>query len=277
MAQTASYQDIRSMAATARRNDRICGHSVRFWCIAMKQAIKSLLLKHPILASLVPGWGFPDNARRVIQGEVFTKVLNGSDFSGRCLNAGSGEGLFNSFLDSRPGIQQVTDIDIKEPNAAPNHLRTVGSLTNMPLPDSHFDSCLCTEVIEHIEDDAQAVAELARVLKPNGLLLLSVPTPPAPYDDEHVREGYTLAQITQLLESSGFEVINSSYCFYFFMRVLIETWHWQYTVIGKKQRNFYPRIAIELLMHLDRHIPIGPPWDLVVLARKSPHERASGR
>ncbi|MFH1886796.1 MAG: class I SAM-dependent methyltransferase [Pseudomonadota bacterium] len=45
----------------------------------------------------------------------------------------------------------------------------------LPFPGGHFDLVICSEVLEHLPDDRAAVAELARVLKPGGVLAVSVP------------------------------------------------------------------------------------------------------
>ncbi|HZP65236.1 MAG TPA: methyltransferase domain-containing protein [Rudaea sp.] len=46
--------------------------------------------------------------------------------------------------------------------------------------DSSFDLATCTEVLEHVPDDAAAFAELRRVLRPGGRLLFTVPLHDAP-------------------------------------------------------------------------------------------------
>ncbi len=51
----------------------------------------------------------------------------------------------------------------------------VGDATNMRFPDSCFDKVLASEVIEHIPDCEKALAEIWRVLKPGGCLVLSTP------------------------------------------------------------------------------------------------------
>jgi SAM-dependent methyltransferase len=51
-----------------------------------------------------------------------------------------------------------------------------GDGTRLPFPDDTFDHIICSEVMEHIPDDAAAAAELARVLKPGGTLAVTVPT-----------------------------------------------------------------------------------------------------
>ena len=60
------------------------------------------------------------------------------------------------------------------------HFSLDDSITSLPFENSQFDRCICTDVLEHIQDDNAAVAELARCLRPEARLLLSVPHPPAP-------------------------------------------------------------------------------------------------
>src|SRR5262249_2010762 len=153
--------------------------------------------------------GYPDTARLLAQGAAFRAILGGRQFGGVCLNAGYGEGLYSSLLESLPGVSRIENIDIAassrvailHPDSRNRFIR--GSLTSLPYPDRTFDSCLCSEVIEHIPNHERAVQELARVLRPGGLLLASVPQTPAPYDPAHVRQGYTFAEFGSLLESRG--------------------------------------------------------------------------
>ena len=51
-----------------------------------------------------------------------------------------------------------------------------GNATSLPFDDSCFDKVICSEVLEHLPHDGQAVAELHRVLKDGGRLAVSVPT-----------------------------------------------------------------------------------------------------
>lgn len=46
-------------------------------------------------------------------------------------------------------------------------------LTQLPYPEATFDKVLCISTVEHVPDDFKAAAELARVLKPGGRLLLT--------------------------------------------------------------------------------------------------------
>ena len=48
-------------------------------------------------------------------------------------------------------------------------------ITDLPFADNSFDVVICSEVLEHISDDRKALHELARVLRPGGHLVVSVP------------------------------------------------------------------------------------------------------
>ena len=50
-----------------------------------------------------------------------------------------------------------------------------GTAYSLPFPDSTFDRIVAAEVIEHLPDDRRAMAELFRVLKPGGLIAVTVP------------------------------------------------------------------------------------------------------
>lgn len=50
-----------------------------------------------------------------------------------------------------------------------------GDVLDLPFAAASFDLVLCCEVLEHVPDDRRAAAELARVLRPGGTLVVSVP------------------------------------------------------------------------------------------------------
>lgn len=51
----------------------------------------------------------------------------------------------------------------------------IGDISNLPFSDRQFDLVCAFDVIEHVSDDRQALAELSRVLKDDALLIFSVP------------------------------------------------------------------------------------------------------
>ena len=97
--------------------------------------------------------------------------------------------------------------------AAERQLAVVrGDATALPVADDALDLVVAFDVLEHIVDDAAAVAEVRRVLRPQGRFLIAVPADPRLWSDhdvavDHVRR-YTRATLTQVLEQGGFEVTS---------------------------------------------------------------------
>jgi SAM-dependent methyltransferase len=54
----------------------------------------------------------------------------------------------------------------------------VADITRQPWPDNHFDIAIVSHVLEHIDDDAAALRELYRVLRPGGMAVIQVPNDP---------------------------------------------------------------------------------------------------
>ncbi len=52
---------------------------------------------------------------------------------------------------------------------------TKGDALAAPFPDAAFDRDVCSEVLEHVEDERAAAAEIARITAPGGVLAVSVP------------------------------------------------------------------------------------------------------
>ena len=90
--------------------------------------------------------------------------------STRVLDAGCGEGVIVDEYAPRLAIEGL------DANYSSPRVRT-GSLTALPYADASFDRALCLDVLEHLsfEDQPRALAELHRVLRPQGELLVSVP------------------------------------------------------------------------------------------------------
>jgi SAM-dependent methyltransferase len=93
----------------------------------------------------------------------------------RVLDVGCGKGRFaRVLLDENPGAE-VWGLDISEKMLAlvPKDIHTrAGSMTELPFPDAHFDDVYATESLEHAVEIDRAVAEMCRVLKPGGRLVI---------------------------------------------------------------------------------------------------------
>lgn len=104
--------------------------------------------------------------------------------SGRVLEDGCGVGMYLSRLAQT--AQLAAGLDIEHPRlleARQQDARVVcGVGESLPFPSDWFDLVLSHEVLEHVQDDAQAVAEIVRVLKPGGRLVLFVPNRGYPFE-----------------------------------------------------------------------------------------------
>jgi SAM-dependent methyltransferase len=92
-----------------------------------------------------------------------------------------------------------------------------GNAVKLPCRDAVADLVTCTDVIEHIENDGEAVGELARVLKPGGILLLTTTSDEFVIDEReyrsfgHVRTGYKTRDLVAMLRANGLVIEDVIY------------------------------------------------------------------
>ncbi len=89
-------------------------------------------------------------------------------------------------------------------------LAAVGNVEALPLVDSAFDAVVNCDVVEHLERDVQGMAEMLRVTKPGGLLVLTAPALPFLWSDHdealcHLRR-YTRRELRDKLTQAGWRV-----------------------------------------------------------------------
>lgn len=80
--------------------------------------------------------------------------------------------------------------------------------TRLPFPDDSFDHLLCVEVLEHVPDASLFLADLLRVLKPGGSLLMTVPWSSRLHHLPHDYNRFTSYRLSALLETAGFSSIQ---------------------------------------------------------------------
>lgn len=92
-----------------------------------------------------------------------------------------------------------------------------GSALALPFRDDAFDVVAAFDVIEHLDPEADAVAELTRVLRSGGRMLVSVPAYQWAWSDFDVHNGhyrrYTRRRAVAALERAGLVVERSTYAF----------------------------------------------------------------
>jgi len=152
------------------------------------------------------------------------------------LDAGCGPGV-NSITLSRRGLrvtaidedpEKLETLEVLRQLLAPDMKLKRADVCRLPFEESSFDKVLCSEVLEHIEDDHGAVSEFARVLRPGGLLVVTVPSEASivhEYEDAfgHVRPGYSSESLQSLLTSQGLTVLRCDS----YLHSRFGQWAWQ--------------------------------------------------
>ena len=121
------------------------------------------------------------------------------DLHGRILDNGCGLGTylaaFAPYSNERYGLEIERDRAISALEFSDGIVQGVGE--HVPFADNTFDLVFSNEVIEHVEDDALYAAEMARVTRPGGRILLFCPNRWYPVEQHGVfwRGRYTFGNI----------------------------------------------------------------------------------
>ncbi|HET9124228.1 MAG TPA: class I SAM-dependent methyltransferase [Solirubrobacteraceae bacterium] len=151
--------------------------------------------------------------RRVIRAELDRLPLPAR---ARILDAGCGSGRTMQEL---ADYGEVSGIELSEPAAEVARARgigevVVGRLEELPWAEESFDLITCLDVIEHTPDDRVTLAELRRVCRPNGYLLLTVPAHPLLWSEHdvanHHYRRYTRASLRNAARGAGWTLQRMS-------------------------------------------------------------------
>ena len=121
-------------------------------------------------------------------------------------------------LRPRLPLERTQFVDMSVPAVAKLRARgadaVVGLVASLPFPDDTFDLVCAFDIVEHVDDDDGALAELSRVATSGATLLLSVPLHPSHWTafDAFVghRRRYQPGQLLEKLAGHGFAVSQSA-------------------------------------------------------------------
>ena len=120
---------------------------------------------------------------------------------GRTLDVGCGNRPYEKtyFV----GASEYIGADYQTDRSRPD---VVCSALDLPFPPGSFDTVVCTEVLEHVPHPARALAEIHRVLKPGGFLVLTVPMYWPRHDLPYDFFRYPYDGLLHLVSQSGLEL-----------------------------------------------------------------------
>jgi SAM-dependent methyltransferase len=133
---------------------------------------------------------------------------------GRVLDIGAAGGGNTAMMAARGWRAVATDISPEAVSLL--HAAGLNALhadaRELPLPDASFDLVTAFDVLEHIHQDDQAAAEIYRVLKPGGTVLIGVPCDMSLWSlhdvaVSHVRR-YERDELVKVISGAGFVVEN---------------------------------------------------------------------
>ena len=125
------------------------------------------------------------------------------DLSGRLLDVGCGSSPYRALFSHCAYV----GLDIDSPTT-----RRIGTADlfydgkTFPIATNSFDSILCNQVLEHVFEPDHFVGEMARVLRPGGKLVLSVPFVWDEHEQPYDYARYSSFGLQALLKRNGFEI-----------------------------------------------------------------------
>ena len=129
---------------------------------------------------------------------------------GRLLDVGCGMKPYESLLTQRESRYYGTDWPVTMEGSYGGSTRADFFSDSMvlPFPEGTFDTIVSTQVLEHVRQPEIVIREMARVLKPSGILILSAPMTWPLHEEPHDYYRYTLHGLRHLLEEADFEILD---------------------------------------------------------------------
>jgi len=197
----------------------------------------------------------------------------------RVLDVGCGRSLFTEIRPDWPFMIVAADVEhglLRERRREfPSVQWVVAGAHPLPFPDEAFDAVFAGELIEHLVDPRDGLAEFNRVLHGGGLLVLTTPNrrrlanvvdgSDRPYSPDHLSE-VSYDEAHGLLGAAGFEVERASGLHL----ELMLNWFSSQPKLDRLQRGWNRRWAVPLMRALLAAGALAPRYslDLIFVARK---------
>lgn len=166
--------------------------------------IKKIIAKERIKPGLL---SFIINDYYLIRNELNKQILEKApELKGILLDFGCGSKPYKDYFTN---TSQYIGVDLKIPGWEFRQT-TVDFFYDgktIPFEDNHFDSMLCTEVLEHVYNIEELLTEFQRVLKPGGVALVTTPFMWEEHEVPHDFGRYTTSALHYLYKKHGFEIV----------------------------------------------------------------------
>lgn len=201
-------------------------------------------------------------------GEFFPRL------TGRILDVGCGSKPYRELIPARDYV----GMEIDTPDTRAGHTAEVYyDGVNFPLGNAEFDGVLCSQVFEHVFTPRQFLAEIHRVLRPGGVLVLTVPFVWDEHEQPHDFARYSSFGLRSVLQEAGFEIVAQRKTLAD-IRVLFQLFNAYLYKVTLTRRPGLNRLLVPVLMAPVSVVGIVAGWilpgntdlylDNIVLARK---------
>ena len=131
-------------------------------------------------------------------------------FTGKVLDVGCGHMPYKSIITSSDKVSDYVGMDLADNRYYANKPDIYWNGSTIPLPNESVDTAIATEVLEHCPYPQQTLEEIHRVLKPGGVLFVTVPFVWILHETPCDEYRYTPFALRRLIETSKFEIIDLS-------------------------------------------------------------------
>lgn len=170
----------------------------------IKLTVRSFIATNLFLPSY---WGFWANPFWLCRRELGCKLRKyAPNLQGKILDFGCGTGPYRALLTA---ATDYTGLEYDSPeNRQREHADIYYDGLTIPLEDASFDGVLSTQTLEHVPNPERIVAEWARILRPGGHLLLTLPFMWPEHEMPYDFQRYTTNGLQAILKNGGFEIIS---------------------------------------------------------------------
>ncbi len=127
------------------------------------------------------------------------------NFKGTLIDVGCGRMPYRAYIMERAGVKKYIGVDWP---GSPYHIATPPDVywdgKELPFEENFADTCIATEVFEHLPNATEVAREINRILKPGGILFITVPFfwpfHEVPFDEYR----YTPFSLKRILQEAGF-------------------------------------------------------------------------
>jgi SAM-dependent methyltransferase len=195
-------------------------------------------------------WHWWFRGRQRILERVLCRELNGRhSISIASLGCGPAEGLlWLTKLTAPAGRILGLEYDLIHARHAPPEIEyVIGDIASPPLAGSSFDAVLVLDVLEHLDDDTTGLREASQLVKPGGLLLVTVPALPNLWGGQDVvsdhRRRYTKSTLLEVFKRAALPIPRVTYFNTFlFMPVAGARWARRAMGLGQRSRSDFDDI-----------------------------------